>query len=95
MTLVGAQNIVENELNRIANSEWHIYSRHSASTNSQYYKLVNGRTSLLFRISDHDTKADVSTLLISKKISEQTIRQYVRNRIKDFRKRSLKALLNI
>lgn len=93
MTLNGAQIIVENELSKIARSEFHIMQSHS--TNSRYYKLINTNTSLIFRISDHVTYKDMSTLVISKKITEQAIRNYVRNRVKDFHKRSLNVILGI
>lgn len=93
MTLVGAQVIVENELNRIAKSEFRAMESHS--TNSKYYKLVNANTSLIFRISDHNTRKDISTLLIGKHVTEQSIRNYVRNRVKDFHKRSLDTVLGL
>lgn len=91
MTLIGAQTIVENELRKTAGNEW--FQMQSHTTNSMYYKLINTHTSLIFRISDHATGKDISTLIIGGKITEKNIRSYVRNRVKDFRKRSLKAIL--
>lgn len=95
MTLNGAQIIVENELNKIAGSEWQLHVMQSHSTNSRYYKLINSKTSLIFRISDHITYKDMSTLVISKHVTEMAIRNYVRNRVKDFRKRTLNVILGI
>lgn len=94
MTLNGAQNIVENELNKIAGSEWQ-KTIQSRSTNSRYYKLINTNTSMEFRISDHVTNKNISTLVISKHVNEITIRRYVRNRVKDFRRKSLDVTLGL
>ena len=104
MTLNGAQIIVENELKKelkqelnseigeINGSNWKIAIMPSQSTNSVYYKIINNHTSMIFRISDHNTSKDMSYLLITQKVTEDMVRRYVRNRVSDFRKRSHKTM---
>ena len=91
MTKNGVRDTIRQELNRA-----HVDYREieSKETESVYYKLYLGNTSMLFRISDHPTKKDVSTLRFDHKTSEENVRRYTRNRIKDAKSREVKAIFN-
>ena len=91
MTKNGVRDIIKQELNRAHMDYREIESK---ETESVYYKLYLGNTSMLFRISDHPTKKDVSTLRFDHKTSEDNIRRYARNRIKDAKAREVGALLD-
>jgi len=71
--------------------------RNSVSTSSVYFKIYSSsrKESLLFRIADHYTKADVITLRIDHKSTEKSVENFVINRINDLRKRSLKNILGM
>ena len=91
MTKNGVRDIIKQELNRAHMDYREIESK---ETESVYYKLYLGKTSMLFRISDHPTKKDVSTLRFDHKTSEDNIRRYTRNRVRDAKSREVKAIFN-
>lgn len=91
MTKNGVRDIIKQELNRAHMDYREIESK---ETESVYYKLHLGNSSMLFRISDHPTKKDVSTLRYDHKTSEDNVRRYTRNRIKDAKAREVGALLD-
>ena len=91
MDLNMAKQIITQELNN-THQDYRIVE--SKSSNSIYFKIFFGKTSLQFRISDHSTKNDISTLRIDYKSTAKTIINYVRNRIKDTRDRELYDALN-
>lgn len=91
MTKKGVRDIIKQELNRARMKYREIESK---ETESIYYKLYLENTSMLFRISDHPTKKDVSTLRFDYKTSEDNIRRYARNRIKDAKSREMVAFFN-
>ena len=72
-----------------------VEERKSISTQSVYYKLISGTSSLLFRVSDHNTKSDVITLRIDLKSSNKTAESFVKNRIRDLGYRALKMALGL
>lgn len=91
MTLEHAKAIVDKELRR---SGYSFVFRESKSTSSCYYKIEGSRdTSLMFRISDHNTNKNVLSFLVTEHQSEAQLVNFVDNRIRDFKKRHLKALL--
>lgn len=91
MTKNGVRDIIKQELNKAHMNYREIESK---KTESVYYKLYLGSTSMLFRISNHSTKKDVSTLRFDHRTSEDNVRRYTRNRIKDAKARELGALLD-
>ena len=91
MTKNGVRDIIKQELNKARMNYREIESK---ETESVYYKLYLGNTSMLFRISDHSTKKDVSTLRFDHKTSEDNVRRYTRNRIRDAKSREVKAIFN-
>ncbi len=72
-----------------------VEERRSVSTQSVYYTLINGKYSLLFRVSDHKTCSRVITLRIDHKSTAKTAESFVKNRIKDLGYRTLKMELGI
>jgi len=65
--------------------------RESVSTNSIYYKIYSSSgCDLMFRVADHSTKSDVITLRVDKKLTEQSIKNFVSNRVADLGHRALK-----
>lgn len=91
MTKNGVREIIKQELNKARMDYREIESK---ETESVYYKLYLRNTSMLFRISDHPTKKDVSTLRFDHRTSEDNVRRYTRNRIRDAKSRELNALLD-
>lgn len=91
MDLQTAKTIVRQELNKLHCEYKEIESK---TTNSVYYKIYFGKSDLQFRISDHRTKYDISTLRIDYKSSAKTIINYVHNRIQDAKDKELYAALN-
>ncbi len=72
-----------------------VEERKSISTNSVYYKLANNTCSLLFRVSDHNTRSNVITLRIDRKSTDKTAENFIKNRIKDLGYRTVKTVLGI
>lgn len=91
MTKNGVREIIKQELNKARMDYREIESK---ETESVYYKLYLRNTSMLFRISDHPTKKDVSTLRFDHRTSEDNVRRYTRNRIRDAKSRELNVLLD-
>lgn len=91
MTKNGVRDIIKQELNKAKVDYKEIESK---ETESVYYKIYLGATTMLFRISDHPTKKDVSTFRFDHKTNADNIRRYARNRIKDAKTREVGALLD-
>jgi len=72
---------------------YRLEERESTSTSSMYFKLYYETTSLLFRVSDHATKANVVTLRTDKKISAKFVENFIDNRCRDLGARRTYALL--
>ena len=73
-----------------------IEERDSVSTNSIYYTLRSGKTSLLFRVADHPTHSNVITFRWNYKSgSAENLQRFVKNRIRDLGHRSMKAILGL
>ena len=72
-----------------------VETHQSVSTSSIYYKLSNGRCTLMFRVSDHNTKKNVITLRLDTHNSQQSVESFVKARIKDLGYRILKHTLGI
>lgn len=69
--------------------------RKSSSTNSWYFKVSSGEFSLLFRVSDHKTKANVMTLRYDKKTNFKSVEAFIDNRCNDLGRRIVKSVLGI
>lgn len=91
MTKNGVRETIKQEL-RKAGVEFHEIE--SKETESVYYRIHLSRTTMLFRVSDHATSKDVSTLRFDYRTSADKVRRYVRNRINDAKRRELSAVLN-
>lgn len=75
---------------------YYLEERKSVSTGSWYFKLYSGdNTSLLFRVSDHKTKADVITLRIDHKLTRDMVIRFINNRCSDLGARHLKLVLGM
>ena len=61
----------------------------SKSTGSFYFTISCGLESLHFRISDHATKKNIITIRTDKKMTEQSLRGFINNRIDGLRRRVL------
>lgn len=91
MTKNGVRDIIKQELNKAKMNYKEIESK---ETESIYYKIYFGNSSMIFRISDHPTKKDVSTFRFDYKTSAENIRRYARNRINDAKAREVGAVLD-
>jgi len=90
MTKNGVRDIIKQELNKARMDYREIESK---ETESVYYKIYLGNTTMIFRISDHPTGKDISTFRFDHKTSADNIRRYARNRIEDARVREVRAVL--
>lgn len=95
ITIRQATVIIETELRSLSDLGYKIEKRPSQSTNSCYFKITNRYTSMIFRISDHKTHKNIMTLRLDKENSEETVKKFVRNRIKDFNRRSCDTVLGL
>lgn len=89
-----------NDIRRVIRNEvqkkgYGLEERQSVSTNSWYFKIYSGDTSLMFRVADHRTKTDVITLRVDKNFSTQSVIGFVRNRCQDLSNRRLRMLLGM
>ena len=91
MTKNGVRETIKQELRKAGVESHEIESK---ETESVYYRIHLSRTTMLFRISDHATSKDVSTLRFDYRTSADKVRRYVRNRINDAKRRELSAVLN-
>lgn len=91
MTKNGVKDIIKQELNK---AKMHYKEIESKETESVYYKIYFGNSNMVFRISDHPTKKDVSTFRFDYKTKEDNVRRYARNRIKDAKAREVGAVLD-
>lgn len=78
---------------KVEKQGYKLEERESTSTTSKYFKLYFGDTSLLFRVSDHMTKANVITLRTDKKISPKLVENFIENRCRDLGARKVRDLL--
>ena len=70
-----------------------VEERKSTSSDSWYFKLYAGTSSLMFRVADHKTKTAVVTLRLDRRLSPNMVKSFVRNRCNDLRDRRLKSIL--
>lgn len=84
--------IIRAEVNRRG---YKLEERKSVSTDSLYFKIYSGDTSLMFRLSDHQTKSNIMTLRVDKKTTAQSVRGFINNRCQDLSHRHVKALLGL
>lgn len=88
------------EITRIIRQEvrkkgYELKERQSVSTTSQYFEIRSGAYSLLFRIADHATHADVITLRVDKKVTPRSVEGFIRNRCRDLSDRKMKGILGL
>lgn len=69
--------------------------RKSLTTDSWYFKIYSGDTSLMFRVSDHQAKSNVITFRTDKNFSVQSVIGFAHNRCMDLSHRRVKTLLGI
>ena len=69
--------------------------RLSLTSSSVYFTIYSGSTSLMFRISDHSTKASIITLRTDKKLTTESVIRFVDNRCHDLSYRHVKDILGI
>lgn len=92
MTNTEARSIILKELSK---SGYEYKEINSKSTDSMYYKISSGESSLLFRISDHPTQKDVITFRIDKHKNRENLQKFVKNRISDLSYRVTKTFLGL
>lgn len=92
MEMENIAKIIRAEVNKKGYS---LEERKSVSTDSWYFKIYDEKYSLLFRLSDHNTKKDVVTLRVDKKLTQKAVQTFIQNRCNDLSKRRLKGLLGI
>lgn len=92
MEMENIARIIRTEVNK---KGYNLEERKSVSTDSWYFKIYDEKFSLLFRLSDHNTKKDVITLRVDKKLTQKTVQTFIQNRCNDLSKRRLKGLLGI
>jgi len=87
---------IRKEVKRAAEKRgYKLEERQSSSTNSWYFKISACDQSLLFRISDHKTSANVITLRIDKSTSYKNIISFINNRCNDLSVRVIKTALGL
>lgn len=72
---------------------YNIEENKSLSTNSWYFTLSSGKYSMVIRVSDHNSKKDISTLRIDKIKKTKNVESYIHNRCQDLHERKMKAIL--
>ena len=92
MEMENIAKIIRAEVNK---KGYNLEERKSVSTDSWYFKIYDEKYSLLFRLSDHNTKKDVVTLRVDKKLTQKAVQTFIQNRCNDLSKRRLKGLLGI
>ena len=70
-----------------------VEERKAVKTTSRYYDLSNGRSTMQIRVSDHSTNSNVITLRIDRKNTEQTVSNFIKNRLSDLDRRDRKLVL--
>lgn len=91
MTLEQVTMLIKKEIGSMG---YEVEERKSTTSKSLYFKIRTAKASLLFRVSDHRPNTNVITLRTDKKLTDQQVRAFARNRIKDLQKRSLYTILN-
>ena len=92
MTITTVRNIIKDQLRRRGIK---YTDRDSVSSDSVYFTIYFGETTLLFRVSDHSTKKPVITLRTDKKLDRDRIIRFVNNRYDDLKYRCAKRSLGI
>ncbi len=87
MRIDEVKNIIEK---KVARKGYRLEERKSATTDSWYFKICSGKASLLFRVADHKTKADVITLRLDHKSTPKSVEGFVENRCRDLGDRVLR-----
>ena len=70
-----------------------VEERRSIKSTSRYYTVSSGKASMLLRVSDHGTHANVITLRIDHKNTNSTVENFIKNRLSDLQVRERKAVL--
>jgi hypothetical protein len=70
-----------------------VEERKSIKTTSRYYTISSGKCSMLMRVSDHSTNSNVITLRIDRKNTDQTVGNFIKNRLSDLGRRERKLVL--
>ncbi len=65
----------------------------SKTTNSYYFRLSSGDTSLNIRVSDHKTGRDLTTLRFDKVKNSKSVEGFIKNCCQGLSQRKLKAVL--
>lgn len=93
MTYQDAARIINQELKK---SSYNYEEIKSKTTNSLYYKIYSSSESLIFRVSDHNSKKNILTYRIDKhKNNNNNLKKFVQNRVKDLQVRTVKSLLGV
>ena len=79
----------------VAKKGYILETHKSASTNSWYYRIHSGDSTLVFRVSDHKGKNNIMTLRADKKNTPQSIENFINSRCEDLSFRRVKELLGI
>lgn len=80
---------------KAAQKGYTLEERKSSTTNSWYFKISSGEYSLLFRVSDHKTGANVTTFRIDKNTKFKAAERFVDNRCNDLGTRVVKTALGM
>ena len=67
--------------------------RDSISTKSHYFKLKSGSSSMLFRISDHESKKDIKTLRMDRNVTRAAVQEFADACIKSLNHRAFKQFM--
>lgn len=92
MTKIEIKKLIEK---KVACKGYKLEEIDSLSTESMYFKISSGNTSLTFRVSDHKTSRNLITLRVDHKTNRQLIENFIENRCKDLSKRRVKELLGL
>lgn len=92
MTMYEAEKIIE----KLAENKGLIWEkRKSITSSSLYYTLFLGKSSLMFRVSDHPTRDSIVTLRTDCGAGYKNISDFMEARYKELSRRSLDELLGL
>jgi len=89
-----------NEVKRVIEKEvasfgYNLKERKSVSTDSWYFEISNGKSSLLFRVATHKTYKNVSTLRIDRKLTHKDVIAFARKKCHALGYRFVKERLGV
>ena len=90
MTITEVKQILEKQINQ---KGYVLEERKSTTTDSWYFKIYSGRYSLMFRVSNHRTGSNITTLRLDKNISRKQVERFAINRCCDLSNRVVKEFL--